>query len=856
MGLSGPILNQDCLSSTRQGRRAMIASDLAVAHYRASDGQWHTLLQHLRGTGILTRRFARKIGLPNLGELMGLLHDLGKYSLEFRAYLMSTVGMRDPDRDVDRPDEQVDANRRDRVDHSTAGAQWIWQALSSSGSAELVFAAQWVALCVASHHSGLIDCLTPDGVDRFSERMRKADADTHLKEAWDKAGARLRRRIERLAQGPALKDEIRQLIRRLQGAGEPGQRGHQARRMQLGLAVRFAFSCLIAGDRIDTAHFSDPAGVRWRQGGPYRHWPQLIERLEHYLAALPSSDPIDSLRRSISTACLEAATRPPGAYTLSVPTGGGKTLASLRFALHHAALHRCERIIYVTPFISIIEQNADAVRRVLEAGGSLGQGRRIVLEHHSNLGAERQTYTDKLLCDDWDAPVVFTTLVQFLEVLFGGGTRGVRRMHQLANAVLIFDEVQTLPIRCVHLFNHAINFLVRETRSTVVLCTATQPLLHRVDARKGALTLAPKAELMPDADGLFRALQRVKVCDLRKDAGWDGAELTGLAVEAVEKQGSCLVIVNTKSWARDLFQRAVTQLGYESVFHLSTDMCPAHRRKVLGEVKKRLKARRRVLCISTQLIEAGVDINFRVVLRFLAGLDSIAQAAGRCNRDGSAEPGLVYIVNPVEEKLAMLPDIAEGRVQAQAILDRFHEDPERYGHDPLGRQAMVEYYEHYFFQQRDKMDYPLLRTRFYGASLLELLSDQKGARETYERRQKHQYPYELRQAFLSAAREFRSIEASTDSVIVPYVKKGQELVSDLIAQFDGHHAGPRDPAAAAALIRQAQQYTVNVYPHVLRKLKELDAVTLLGGSSLYCLKDGLYDPYFGLAAQALDSRGC
>jgi len=260
------------------------------------------------------------------------------------------------------------------------------------------------------------------------------------------------------------------------------------------------------------------------------------------------------------------------------------------------------------------------------------------------------------------------------------------------------------------------------------------------------------------------------------------------------------------------------------------------------------------LCFSTQLIEAGVDVDFRVVLRFLAGLDSIAQAAGRCNRNGSPEPGVVYIVNPVEENLAMLPDIAKGGTQAQIILDRFKDDPERYGNDPLGRQAMAEYYEHYFFQQRVEMDYPLSPSRFYGASLLELLSDQKAARETYESRHNRRFPYELRQAFQSAAREFQSIEAQTDSVIVPYSEEGHALVLDLFAQFDEHHAGPRDPAAAAELMRQAQQYTVNVYPHVLRKLKEQGAVTLLGNSSLYCLDGCFYDAYFGLAAEAVNSK--
>jgi len=843
--------NAECLSLLQANKRSMSDSCVAVAHYRPSDQQWHTLEQHLRGTGILTRRFARKIGLASMGELMGLLHDLGKYSRAFQHYLASAVGSSDPDLD----DETTPGlGRRGSVDHSTAGAQWIWRALTATEDRVLSFAAQCLALCVASHHSGLIDCLSPEGTDRFSLRLGKDDSDTHGVEAWGAADAKVRARIEHLVGSPALKAEVDQFIVNLRTVGEADE-GPLARRMRLGLAVRLLFSCLVAGDRIDTAHFCDPAGVRWRQGGSSRYWPQLIERLEQHLAAFPSRYPIDGLRQSISNACREAAARPTGIYTLSVPTGGGKTLASLRFALHHASLHRHDRIIYVTPFISIIEQNAAVVREILESGGPPAERRRIVLEHHSNLGAERQTYTDKLLCDDWDAPVIFTTLVQFLDVLFGAGTRGVRRMHQMANAVLVFDEIQTLPIRCVHVFNHAINFLAQVTHSTVVLCTATQPLLHQVNARKGALALAPQAELMPDADGLFQALRRVEVQDRRKSPAWNVDELAALAVESADTRGNCLVIVNTKRWARELFERSAAQLELDEVFHLSTDMCPAHRRKVLKAVKARLAAQQRVLCISTQLIEAGVDVSFRTVVRFLAGLDSIAQASGRCNRHGGPDRGQVYIVNPVDENLSMLPDIAEGRGQAQIILDRFHRDPGQYGGDLLGRQAMRDYYQHYFFQRQSDMDYPLPRTRFYDASLVELLADQPRARKTYYRQQAKRYPHELSQAFQSAAREFRSIDAQTDSVIVPYGEAGRQLVLDLFEQFDGHGAGPRDPAAASALTRLAQQYTVNVYPHVLHKLKMKQAVTLLGDSSLYCLDAQFYDEHFGLAVEIVGPQG-
>ncbi|MDD5724500.1 MAG: DEAD/DEAH box helicase [Syntrophales bacterium] len=242
---------------------------------------------------------------------------------------------------------------------------------------------------------------------------------------------------------------------------------------------------------------------------------------------------MDEIRKEVSAHCLDAAKQPGGLFTLTVPTGGGKTLASLRFALHHAKEYGMDRIIYIIPFTSIIDQNAQVVREILEPEECPGDAGRIVLEHHSNIGADIQSWKEKLLTENWDAPVVFTTMVQLLETLFGGGTRGARRMHQLANVVIVFDEIQTLPIKCVHLFNNAVNFLVDHCGSTVILCTATQPLLGAVDQKKGALELSEKNELMPNVGKLFIDLKRVHVHDCRKSLGWTYSEIAALAVEQV-----------------------------------------------------------------------------------------------------------------------------------------------------------------------------------------------------------------------------------------------------------------------------------------------------------------------------------
>ena len=359
-----------------------------------------------------------------------------------------------------------------------------------------------------------------------------------------------------------------------------------------------------------------------------------------------------------------------------------------------------------------------------------------MLEHHGSITPEQQTWREKILCENWDAPVVYTTMVQFLESLFGAGTRGARRMHQLANAVLIFDEVQTLPIKCVHIFNNAINFLAEHCNSTVVLCTATQPLLDHVSPERGAVRLAPQHELMHDVRDLFEQLERVKVRDRRKPGGWTYEEITDLAVAEVFSAVSCLVIVNTKAAARQIFELARPTFDDAAVYHLSTDMCPAHRKQELAKVRDRLAASEPILCVSTQLIEAGVDVDFRVVIRFVAGLDSIAQAAGRCNRNGAPEPGILHIINPQDENLDKLPDIMIGRDKALRVLDEYAQNPARFGHSLVSPQALESYYRYYFFARQEQMSYPILPSEIgHDDTLLNLLSCNRHAVSDYQGRQ-------------------------------------------------------------------------------------------------------------------------
>ncbi|SBT03939.1 Predicted CRISPR-associated helicase (fragment) [Candidatus Accumulibacter aalborgensis] len=416
-------------------------------------------------------------------------------------------------------------------------------------------------------------------------------------------------------------------------------------------------------------------------------------------------------------------------------------------------------------------------------------------------------------------------------------------MHQMGNSVLIFDEVQTLPIKCVHLFNNAINFLVEQCNSTVVLCTATQPLLHDVSAKNGAIRLAPQNEIVRDVRQLFADLKRVEICDRRKPGGWAYAEIAQLALDELDRAGSCLVIVNTKDAARQVFEGCTARSGSDSVFHLSTDMCAAHRKQELKKIRDRLDAALATLCVSTQLIEAGVDVDFGAVIRSMAGLDSIAQAAGRCNRNGRPEPGIVHLVNPADERLEKLPDIRIGREHALRVLDDFGENPDRYLGNLLGPEALKDYYRYYFFNRQSDMIYPVSANQLgHDDDLLNLLSGNRTAREECQRKTGKVAERLLNQSFMAAAKVFKAIDAPTQGVIVPYGEKGSDLVARLHAAYD--------LTLEYDLLRTAQQYTVNVFPYVLEKLKQMEAVREVNeGMRVFSLDSRYYSKEFGLAAE-------
>ena len=801
-----------------------------VAHYRQTDGAIQDVWTHLENVGERTARIAEKIGLGPVGKLAGLVHDLGKASDAFDAYIRNAVGL-------DLKDGSDSKAVKGTIDHSTAGGLWVHSLMSQTP--ETVLAQQAISLLVVSHHSGLIDCLTVDGQDGFERRLDKTESQTRLKECLSNAPSDYIEGVNRLVQDGNIESLLLDSIRSL---CEPGDSVREMA-FKTALLMRFLFSALIDGDRIDTIDFQDPTQRAMRRDGVYDSWGAMIEALENHLKTFPCRNRIDELRQDVSRRCLEVSQRPQGIYRLTVPTGGGKTLASLRFALHHAKRHGLERIIYVIPYTSIIDQNANTIRNIIEARPDC---KGMVLEHHSNLEPDQQNSLEqKLYTQNWDAPIVLTTMVQFLEALFGSGTSKVRRMHQMANAVIIFDEIQTLPIRCIHMFNLALRYLVKHCGTTAVLCTATQPLLHTIEPPSRALPDQPDAEMTPDVKTMFAQFKRVHVHDCTDDRPWSHKELAMAIVEQWEQGKSILTILNTKRDAL-LVYRELSEMRITPIRHLSTSMCPAHRLSVLGDINSRLEEGEPIICISTQLVEAGVDLDFDVVFRALAGLDSIQQAAGRCNRHGKNVLGDVFVFESAGENLSRLRDIRIGKEITQRILGEFRASPGDFDNDLLSPKTMDFYYHYYFYERQNEMDYPLNGKSPVGRhdSLFRLLSTNDISVKAYQRQFQKAPPWLLRQAFQTAAESFKVIEQSTRGVIVPYGCAGKQIIANLCALEPWDN--PRE------LLVRAQQYSVGCFPHVLQALDRQGALHRIRDDiDILFVEESFYNDEVGL----LDEHG-
>lgn len=654
------------------------------------------------------------------GYVAGLWHDLGKFAPAWQTYLSSKS-------DLHR--DEVSG----RLDHATAGAQ------HAAGTGDIL--GHLLAYSIAGHHSGLLDAISENAC--LQKRFEK-----EVPSYGNAPQKILHRAIPDLP--PSLAQDIRNPL-------------------VAALFTRLIFSALVDADFLATEAFMNPTQARERRRGEESLQERMMESLETHISAFPApSNEVDRARAEVHAACVIAAEKTPGLFSLTVPTGGGKTLSSLAFALRHAITHGHRRVIYVIPFTSIIEQNAavfeDVFRRLIES-----ETDPVVLQHHSNLSPENETTRSRLAAENWDAPLVVTTAVQFYESLHAARTSSCRKLHNIANSVVILDEAQCLPVEYLRPCLDLLRELAARYHTTTVLCTATQPAIHYSD--EFPIGLEGVREIVPNPSRLYNALRRVAVMDR---GAMDDRTLAG-EIATCEQ---VLAIVNTRRHAQSLFR--LLPEGAEN-FHLSALMCPAHRQRALVTVRRRLHEGLPVRLISTQLIEAGVDIDFPRVYRALAGIDSIAQAAGRCNRNGHLPSGELHVFGSEHHRAeAYFRETAQIAQQVLAL----HEDA-------LGLASVEQFFKLYYLRHN-----PPNGSRW----------DTKQICDEYRLNQDRTLPFQFQ--YRTVAKKFRLIENEQVPVLIPFDEKAKTLLASLRNEAIPLHR---------ALLRGLQRYTVQIYQREFAK---------------------------------------
>lgn len=667
-----------------------------LAHISEDKTREQTILEHLEGTAKLSGEFAKSFGYEDWGYCVGKLHDIGKYSEKFQKRIHGS--------DI-------------RVDHATAGAQ----VCKELGGIYMLF-----AYCIAGHHAGLPDT---------GESADMGDSATLM--------GRMKKRLEeyREYEKEVAIPELKTPPFSIQNNTDPS--------FTIGFLIRMLYSCLVDADYLDTEKFMSDGTANRESGDEISVlWRRLQRHISDWMGN-QDRNTINGRRTEILKACMEGALSTKGLFRLTVPTGGGKTVASLAFALRHALEQGLERVIYVIPYTSIIEQNAKVFQDIL--------GHENVLEHHCNVdyASTKELKPMQLAIENWDKPIVVTTNVQFFESLFSNKSSKCRKLHNIANSVIIFDEAQMLPSDYLKPCIQAIEELIRHYKCSVVLCTATQPALGKLFSED-----ITYQELCPRVEEQFRFFKRSAIESLGKIS-----EETLLERLRTEHQALC--IVNTKKSAQKLYQ----EMSEEGVYHLSTLMYPVHRKAVLKKIRARLKMGEKCILIATSLVEAGVDLDFQSVYRQLAGIDSVIQAAGRCNREGTRamEDSHTYIFQ-MEDEVKVLGQ--EQQIDtAKQIIRKFNDI------------SMPEAIQEYF-------------ARLYGFK-----GEGLDKKKILERFNKGRFP------FATVGKDFKLIEQDTKTIFIVREERAKEILEEI-----------RYKGATKALMREVGQYCVDVYDNIFQKI--------------------------------------
>ena len=682
--------------------------------------EWQELEEHLKNVATRAKTFAADFGAGEWAYAAGMMHDIGKYSKEFQDMLAKSIN------------EDANDEQQRGPDHSSAGAQKAIKRFQE-GIGKLL------AYCVAGHHAGLLD----------------ANAN----------GACLRERLNKMLKDYSACPEDILKIPDIAKLPISFNKNKNDVGFQLQFFVRMLFSCLVDADFLDTEAFMDKKKSRLRSNSE-----SLFKLRDKVIAEVNcisnNKTAVNRARRRVFEQCLKSAQENSGIFSLTVPTGGGKTLSSLAFALEHAIKHGMKRVIYVIPYTSIIEQNAEVFRNIC--------GDTAVLEHHCNFEFTQDSYKTQLAAENWDAPLIVTTNVQFFETLFHYRVSKCRKAHNIANSVIIFDEAQMLPVELLKPCMAVMKELTRNYRATIVLSTATQPALSCSNEFKCGLE--DIKEIVEKPDELYQTLRRVSIQKLLL------INDTEIAAQ-INKYRQVLCVVNTRKYARQLYE---TVADKENLYHLSALMCPAHRSETIARIKAALKAGEPCRVISTQLIEAGVDIDFPVVFRAVAGIDSIAQSAGRCNREGKLpDGGKVFVFIP--EKSAPPGFLRQSAEVGEGIMRRYK--------DILSLGAVEDYFRELYWRNEDRMDKKRILERFgEGAGTCD-------------------FP------FRAIGEEFRWIENGMQAIVIPYNDEARKLITALKI------------SDSKEISRKLQRFSVQVYP---------DVITMLGRAALEPIQERYY----------------
>lgn len=772
-----------------------------TAHISEDGQREESVAEHTQKTTFLCKEKGARCGLSQIMSLCGILHDLGKNKQTFENYLHA--------------DENAKQKLKGTIAHASTGAKYMYD-MYHDGSGNTKVLAELISYAIAAHH-GMFDCVDVEHRDLFSKKVRNVDG-------YDEAYQNAREDyldgydLDAIFTGASNEfglvwEKVKGILLRLKPLMI--SRYHVAAKERLSECKFFLLSCLqrlmlsilIDSDWEATSDFMDDIDPLSKS--PTFHSKEIFEKASEnfkvYMKKKQHSSVVSTLtvkertivdaRNSLQEECRRFAGHPAGIYCLPIPTGGGKTLSSLAYALEFCRLHsEVERIIYVSSFISITEQNAQVFR---DAIGN----REWVLEHHSsvvkNEAAEGEDYRNSVLSRydiNWEEPFVCTTFVQFMNTLFSDKSASVRRMHRLVNSVVIIDEVQSMPLKCVHTFNYMINFLSAVCNTNVILCTATQPTLEEAEC---PICYSEPKYMIDHAVDWFSIFDRVKINTPKMGQKYTLESLGNEIAGQTEAYRSILVVLNTKSAVRKLYD--ILKEGNVNAEYLTTNLCAEHRSDKLKAIREILeKGQNPLVVVSTNLIEAGVDISFECVYRSMAGLDSLAQTAGRCNRNGEMEYGSLYFIMLEGENTGSMEELQQNVRVTESLIREYRSNPR--SDSLLWPEWMDEYYKNIYFYASDKMNFPIEEL---DTNILELLS--RGF-----------YPGEkgnmMNQAYKTAGKAYRVIEDHSFGVIVPY-KKGEKIIASI--QESSYTIDIKN------YIRQAQRYTVNVRGSQLKKLEGL-----------------------------------